>query len=258
MGIEEIFNGSMQDEVNEKRDAALETLEAQPPVETVETPEPVAEEPQPEPEQPQVEPQPQEEQSRHVPLATFLDQRDELKRWKQEAEQLRAAQQRQQPQPQAPDPLDDPDGFRQSILQEVDQHKVQVRFEVSDRIARQQHGDDTVEAAGAWAAEKARSDPSFAVAYMQQNHPIDWIVQQHKRDAMMTDIGSDPDEYVRRRAAELGFIQAPAPNAAPVAVTQQPVAQPAPPRSLAAAPGAGGAAAVPTGPTAALDSVFSR
>lgn len=252
MGIEDIFNGSLDAEP----EASAPVIE-QPPVEPVETPEPVAEEPRPEPEQPQVEPQ--QEEPRHVPLATFLDQRDEMKRWKQEAEQLRQqVAQRQQPQTQAPDPLDDPDGFRQSILQEVDQHKVQVRFEVSDRIARQQHGDETVESAGAWAAERARNDPSFAVAYMQQNHPIDWIVQQHKRDQMMSDIGTDPDEYVRRRAAELGFIQAPAPNAAPVVVTQQPVAQPAPPRSLAAAPGAGGAAAVPTGPTAALDSVFTR
>ena len=253
MGIEDIFNGSL-----DAGPEAIAPANEQPPVEPVETPEPVAVEPQPEPEQPQVEPQPQEEQSRHVPLATFLDQRDELKRWKQEAEQLRAAQQRQQPPSQAPDPLDDPQGFASHQEQLLEQKLTEQRFQTSDLIARQQHGAEAVDAAGAWAAERARNDPGFAVAYMQQPHPIDWIVQQHKRDAMMSDIGSDPDEYVRRRAAELGFIQAPAPNAAPVAVTQQPVAQPAPPRSLAAAPGAGGAAAVPTGPTAALDSVFTR
>jgi len=247
MGIEDIFNGSMDAEP-EIETPAIE----QPPVEPVETPEPIAEEPQPEPEQPQVAPQ--QEEPRHVPLATFLDQRDELKRWKQEAEQLRQAQQRQQPQQQAPDPLDDPDGFRKSILADVDQHKVEVRFEVSDRIARQQHGDDAVEAAGAWAADRAKQDPSFAVAYMQQNHPIDWIIQQHKRDQLMQQIGNDPDEWVRRRYAELN--PNPAPIAAPAA--PQPSVAPAPPRSLASAPGAGGAAAVPTGPTAALDSVFTR
>lgn len=252
MGIEDIFNGSMDAEPE-----AIAPAIEQPPVEPVETPEQIAEEPQPELEQPQVEPQPQEE-SRHVPLATFLDQRDELKRWKQEAEQLRAAQQRQQPQTQAPDPLDDPQGFASHQEQLLEQKLTEQRFQTSDLIARQQHGSEAVEAAGQWAAEKARSDPSFAVAYMREPHPVDWIVQQHKRDQMMSDIGADPDEYVRRRAAELGFIQAPAPNPAPMAATQQPVAQPAPPRSLAAVPGAGGAAAVPTGPTAALDSVFSR
>lgn len=254
MGIEDIFNGSLDAEPE-----AIAPANEQPPVEPVETPEPVAVEPQPEPEQPQVEPQPQEDQGRHVPLATFLDQRDELKRWKQEAEQLRQqAAQRQQPPAQAPDPLDDPAGYAAHQDQRMNEAIVNQRFQTSDIIARQQHGAEAVEAAGAWAAERAQKDPGFAIAYMQQAHPIDWIVQQHKRDSVMNDIGADPDEYVRRRAAELGFVMAPAPIAAPAA-PQQPVAQPVtPPRSLAAVPGSGGAAAVPTGPTAALDSVFTR
>ena len=250
MGIEDIFNGSLDAEP-EAEAPAIE----QPPVEPVETPEPIAEEPQPEPEQPQVEPQ-QQEEPRHVPLATFLDQRDELKRWKQEAEQLRQAQQRQQPQQQAPDPLDDPQGFAAHQERIFEQKLTEQRFQTSDVIARQQHGSEAVDAAGQWAAEKARNDPSFAVAYMREAHPVDWIVQQHKRDQMISTIGNDPDEYVRRRAVELGFIQAPAPIAAPAA-TQQPVA-PAPPRSLASAPGSGGVKDVPTGPMSALGSVFTR
>jgi len=250
MGIEDIFNGSVDAEPE-----AIAPANDQPPVETVETPELVAEQPQPEPEQPQVEP-PQEE-SRQVPLATFLDQRDELKRWKQEAEVLRQ-QVSQKPKQEIPDPLDDPHGFAAHQNEHVEQRLVEQRFEISDVIARQQHGSEAVEAAGKWATEKAKADPSFALSYMRQQHPIDWIVQQHKRDAMMSDIGSDPDEYVRRRAAELGFIQAPAPSAAPAA-QQQPVAQPTPPKSLAAAPGTGGGVKdIPTGPMGALGSVFTR
>lgn len=257
MGIEDIFNGSLDAEP-----AAPAAAIEQPPVDPVETPVPVVEEPQPQPEQPQVEPPAPEDQSRHVPLATFLDQRDEAKRWKQEAEQLRQQmQQRQQPQPEAPDPLDDPHGFAAHQNQQVEQRLTQQRFEISDVIARQQHGSEAVEAAGQWAAEKAKADPSFAISYMRQQHPIDWIVQQHKRDTMMTDIGADPDEYVRRRALELGFTMSPAPMApAPAVAPQQPVAQPAtPPRSLVAAPGTGGGVKdVPTGPMASLGSVFTR
>ena len=252
MGIEDIFNEPMDAEPE-----AIAPAIEQPVVEPVETPEPEAVEPQPEPEQPQEAPQPQEE-SRHVPLATFLDQRDELKRWKQEAEQLRQERERLTQQPrQAPDPHDDPEGFASYQNQHFEQKLTEQRFQISDVIARQQHGPEAVEAAGAWAAERARSDPGFAIAYMQQQHPIDWIVQQHKRDQMISSIGNDPDEFVRRRAAEMGLLN-PAPIAAPAA-PQQPVAQPVtPPRSLAAVPGSGGAAAVPTGPTAALDSVFTR
>src|SRR5690606_18109910 len=131
----------------------------------VETPEPVADTP-PEPEQPQVEPQPQEDQHRHVPLATFLDQRDEAKRWKQEDEQLRQQmQERNQPPQDAPDPLDDPHGFAEHQDRKVEKALVEQKFQISDVIARQQHGNEAVESAGAWAAEKAKNDPAFAMSY---------------------------------------------------------------------------------------------
>lgn len=250
MGIEDIFNGGLDVEPE-----AIAPAIEQPPVEPVETPEPVAEEPQPEPEQPQVAPQ--QEEPRHVPLATFLDQRDELKRWKQEAEQLRQAQQRQQPPQQAPDPLDDPQGFAAHQERIFEQKLTEQRFQTSDVIARQQHGSEAVDAAGQWAAERAARDPSFAVAYMREAHPVDWIVQQHRKDQLLSDIGGNVDDWFTREAAKRGYVAAPSPIAAPVAVPQQQVA-PAPPRSLASAPGAGGVKAVPTGPTAALDSVFTR
>lgn len=249
MGIEDIFNDSLDAEPE-----AIAPVTEQPLVEPVETPEPVAEEPQPVPEQPQVEPQ--QEEPRHVPLATFLDQRDELKRWKQEAESLRASQQRPQPQEQAPDPLDDPQGFASHQERVFEQKLTEQRFQTSDVIARQQHGSETVDAAGQWAADKARSDPSFAVAYMREAHPVDWIVQQHRKDQLLSDIGGNVDDWFTREAAKRGYVAAPSPIAVPTAPQQQ--VAPAPPRSLASAPGSGGVKDVPTGPMGALGSVFTR
>ncbi len=244
MGIEEVFNGTSE----EPQPEAIE----QPPVEAVETPEPQVEEPK-EPEQP--EPTVQEE-SRHVPLATFLDQRDELKRYKQELEALR---QQNQPKPiEAPDPLDDPQGYAEYQDRKIDERMTQQRFQISDTIARQQHGADTVDAAAQWAAERAQRDPAFAMSYMRQDHPIDWIVQQHKQDQLLTEIGGNVDDWFTREAAKRGFVAAPDPNAAAPAVAPQQMA-PAPvtpPRSLASIPGAGGVTDVPTGPMAALGSVF--
>lgn len=246
MGIDDIFNGTAPE---------LEPEIVETPVEVVETPEQVAETPT-EPEQP-VTPV-QEEQPRHVPLATFLDQRDELKRYKQEAETLRQQQQAQRPQApvEAPDPLDDPQGFAAHQSRHVEEKLTEQRFQISDVIARQQHGADVVDAAGQWAAEKARNDQSFAVSYMRQQHPIDWIVQQHKQDQLLTDIGGNVDDWFTREATKRGY--APAPTAAvPMAVPQQQALTPAtPPRSLASIPGAGGVSDVPTGPMAALGSVF--
>lgn len=249
MGIEDIFNGSLDTEPEPQAPEA-----EQPPVESEAAPEPAAEAPQPEPEQPQ--PAPQEEQ-RHVPLATFLDQRDELKRWKQEAEQLRQQQQQGQQPVDVPDPLDDPQGFAAHQNEQIQKALIDQRFQTSDLIARQQHGDETVEAAGQWATERARNDPAFAMSYMRQPHPIDWIVQQHRKEQLLSDIGGNVDDWFTREAAKRGYVAAPAMSAAPAAEQQQ--GQPAPPpRSLASAPGSGGIRDVPTGPLSALGSVFSR
>lgn len=245
MGIEQLFDGSVNLE----------------PETVIEAPAIEAEAPQPEPEV-SVEPveapaePPKEEEQRTVPLATYLDRRDSEKEWRRRAEEAEAKLTQQQPT-QAPDPVDDPAGYAAHQKNAIEQSKVETRFEVSDMIARQMHGADKVDQAGQWAAEKAKSDKAFALAYMQQPHPIDWIVQQHQREQMMADIGNDPDAYVRRRAAELGLLT-PAPSAAPVAAQQQ-QAQPAPPpRSLASLPGNGGGGVkdVPVGPMAALETVF--
>lgn len=245
MGIEDIFNEPMAPIVEEITPA---------PEPEVLTPEPQQQEPIPEP-APQLE-APKEDEPKHVPLATFLDQRDEAKRWKQEAEQLRAAQAKPQPQA-APDPFDDPDGF--AAAQDAKMHDAlwRQKMQTSEIIARQQHGAEVLEAAGQWAADKVQRDPLFQAAFLQQNHPMDWIVQQHKRDAFLSDVGDNVDDWFTKEAVKRGY--APAPTVAAPAAPAAPAPVPAPPRSLASAPGhGGGVQAVPTGPGSALASVFTR
>lgn len=245
MGIEDIFNEPTQSPEPEIVEAPVEVAGTP---EQVETP-PAPVEPQPEP--------PVQEEQRHVPLATFLDQRDELKRYKQELETLRNQPQAPRQPAEIPDPLDDPQGYVAHQDRVVEEKLTNQRFEISDMIARQQHGAETVDAAGQWAAEKARTDPTFAVAYMRQAHPIDWIVQQHKQDQLISDIGGNVDDWFTREAAKRGYAPAPTAAAVPMAAPQQVApAPPVPPRSLASVPGAGGVSDVPTGPMAALGSVF--
>lgn len=54
------------------------------------------------------------------------------------------------------------------------------RLNVSNVIARQQHGVAAVEAAAAWAMERAECDLTFVAALRAQNHPVDWLVRQHE------------------------------------------------------------------------------
>lgn len=229
-----------------------EPIEAMPEV-VVES---VAQEPvvEPEPviEAPVIEAPVQEEKS--VPLATFLDMRDKLKEAERRAAELEAA--KPKPQREIPDAFDDPTGFAAYQSQQVQEAVMGQKFEMSDLIARQSHGDETVEAATAWAMQKAQSNPAFAAEYMKERHPIDWIVRQHKRDSLMQQVGEDPDEFVRRRAVELGLI-ATAPVIPVVTAQQQPATTPkAPPKSLVNAPAHGGVSEVATGKLAGLDAVF--
>lgn len=226
MGIEALFDGSAE---------AIEPT-PEPIVEAVTEPEivePVAPEPQPEPEtaaEPEVK-----EDPRSIPLPTFLDMRDRAKAAERRAEELEAKVSAPAPV-DMPDPIDDPQGFVAWQQGQFQQALVAERFNWSDTAARQVHGDETVKAAAEWAFEKAKADPAFGQTYMQQQHPLDWIVREHKRNGLITEIGDNVDDWFTREAAKRGYQAASAPLAAtpqPV-VTPQPAVKPAvPPRSIA-------------------------
>ena len=204
------------------------------PEEIVQQPEVVTEPIAPEPAPETVEPV-RDENGRTVPLPTFLDMRDQLKDERRRREEAEARVQQQAPQ-QAPDPLDDPNGFAAYNQNQFQQAILQERFTMSELMAKQAHGAETVDTATGWALEKAKSNPLFAEEYKRQPHPIDWIVQQHKRDALLSDIGDNVDDWFTREAAKRGYAIQSAPNpAAPqnVAITQPALKPPAPPRSIA-------------------------
>lgn len=204
------------------------------PVENVaEAPE-APEEPEPQPE-PAPEPAPEApKEPQHVPLATFLDKRDEARELKRRLEAYEAREREQQQRPEI-DPFDDPQGFAAQQQQMIDQRLMQERFAISDRFARKEHGAETVDAAVQWAQQRAQQDPVFAAGYMREADPVDWIVQQHKRDALLSDIGGNVDDWFAREAAKRGYAVISAPvEAAPVAAVVQPAAKPSPPpRSIA-------------------------
>lgn len=232
------------------------------------TPEQVAED-QPEPEQPREavaepaptnEPQHQRPEAGFVPIAAMMDERD--KRRALEA-QLAEYQRQQAAQPAAPDPFDDPQGFAQYQNAQVEQRLTQERFAFSDRFARKEYGAETVDKAVQWAQERAQQDPVFAQSYMRESDPIDWIVQQHKRDSMISQIGNrSMDDFVRDYLAQNpGLISQTAPvAAAPVAVTPQQATPPVKvPRSLATqGSGPSDVRDVATGALAAVDAVFPQ
>lgn len=213
---------------------------------------------------PEATPQPTDQKPRVDPeqFRGYLDERDKRKaaderaaRAEQRARELEERLNQPSQIPSASDP--------EALARYIDQQKTSTVFDVSETMAREKHGDEPVAQAMDWALQRAQQSPAFAAEYLKQRHPIDWAVKQHKRDAVMNDVGDDPDAYVRRRAAELGLTgTAPATQAAQPsqAATPQPMAPApapaAPPRSLASAPAAGAATSVPTHAVAAVDAIF--
>lgn len=206
----------------------------------------VAQEPAPEtvqepvaaPSQPEVV-EPQQDRSGYVPIDAMLTEREK----RQALERRIAEYEAQQAKPQdIPDPFDDPAGYRRHFDAQLDQRLQAQRADMSYQFAVREHGKDKVEEARAWAIEKAKTDPIFSqqvgAVFQSEALPVDWVVQQHQRDALLNQIG-DPsklDDWFQQEAAKRGYaLQSAPPAAAPVAVA--PVTaqrQPAPPRSIAA------------------------
>lgn len=193
----------------------------------------------------------------------MLEEREKRQKAEKEAKELRARIQQfesQQQQPQLPSASDP-----QALAQYIDQQRTSLAFDMSETMAREKHGDEPVSQAMDWALQRAQQSPAFAGEYLKQKHPIDWAVKQHKRDAVLQQVGDDPDAFVRRRWAEMNPTALPQTDAPPSqAASPQPAPIPqqqatAPPRSIANAPSAGGAQVVPpTGEFAALDLVHKH
>lgn len=200
-------------------------------------------------------PQPEPQRPPDVPLATYLDTREELKTAKARLAELERLQQPPEPV-KVPDLYDSPEEYQQYIEQQVQQRLAAVEWGVIERLSTQTtvaaHGAETLEAAKAWAVENRQTRPYLGQMFKSQPDPFGWLVGEYQRDRLLKDLGSDPDAYVRRRFAELEPGSAPQPAATTPAPqpAQGPAATPQPsppPRSLASLPGSGGAEHVPAG-----------
>jgi hypothetical protein len=249
MDLDAIFDGKEPAIPPEINPAEAPPAAAEAPAEVV------APEPQPEP-----TPAPQANNGPPMaPVTALLDERDRRKAAEQRLAELEA-QLRQQPAPETPDPYDDPAGYQAHVAQQLQAQAVSVRFDVSETLAREKHGDEAVTAAMDWGLQKAQTSPAFRDEYLAQKNPIDWVVRQQKREGLLSAVGDDEEAFIRRRAAELGLI-APDAGAGTTSVPgQQQAPRPAaPPRSIASATSAGSSQReIATGPLAAVDALFRR
>lgn len=212
-------------------------------------PEPVAAEPAPEP-APPPQPAPEPVQPGHVPITAMLEERDKRKALEERLRQYEA----QQAQRQAPDPYEDPAGYEAYRDQAIEQRILNERLNFSERLARRDHGPETVEKAREWAIGRFQEDPLYYQRIMGQADPYDAVVQDYKREQVFANLkDNDLDAFLAWKSGQGS--PSPHPIAAPLAAQPQFVA---PPRSLASAPAAGSPkpGEHPVGPGVAFDGLF--
>lgn len=193
----------------------------------------------------------------YVPISAMMDERDRRKAAEARALEL---EQRQPQQVQRIDPFDDPEAFVAQQQQQVANQVAELRFQMSDQMAREKHGPETVDTAIAWAGERAKSDPVFAASYMRDPNPINWIVQQHKRHGVIEQIGDRTlDDFVKDYVAKNPNLLAAPVVAASAAIPQQASAPVRVPRSLATQGSSpSDIRDIAAGPLAGVDAVFTQ
>lgn len=179
-----------------------------------------------------------------VPLKALHETRDEVKALKAQLESLR------QPQPEVPDMFADPEGYQAHQRSELQNAILNERLNLSEEIASQQYGEDAIEQAKQWGMQAFQANPALYQSFISQRNPYGFLVAEHRRQSMLSQLGSDPKQI----EAFLAWQQAQqAPAAAPAAPTQ-PVERPT--GSIASAPSAGGVQHIATGPGVAFDNVI--
>lgn len=124
----------------------------------------------------------------------------------------------------------------EDTIKVVNTYMRQQTMQFSRMHAEDKFGADTVQTAYDWAFERCNSDPAFNLAVAQSPHPYKFIVEEHRKNLSLQELGNiDPDQIRQFKQWQAAQMQVASP-VAPVAP-----AAPVPPRSIASETSAGDA-----------------
>lgn len=161
------------------------------------------------------EPVQEQQEQGQVPVAALQAERAKTKQEKARADELHAQiatlsaridAMAKTPQ-QAPKPTEqeqpaslweDPDGYLKSQLTPVQQQMVEMREFISENLAVQSHGAETVNAAKAAIEQVAQTPEGQRVIaeIMQSRHPYDDLVKWHRKQQTLSQVGDDPNAWL--------------------------------------------------------------
>jgi hypothetical protein len=130
--------------------------------------------------------------------------RDEAARERAAREELQrrldALQPKKDPnQDDGPDPLLDPAAFRKSVKEEIRQEMLAERREESLQRAHKAYGKEFEDA---YSAAQQRLDPALKAKMQASRDPGETLVQWHREQKTMQEVGSDPNAWLEKKLEE--------------------------------------------------------
>jgi hypothetical protein len=157
---------------------------------------------------------------------------------------------KQGPPPPTPNRYEDPEGYEAYREQQFAARQLDLTLNVSERFARKEHGNETVDQARDWALAKFEREPLYQQQVLAQADPYETVVQDWKREQVLSNLkDGDLDEFrawKAQRAAQQQ--QPPSAPAAPVAI----------PSTLADAQSARGSSASAPAAPPSLNEILGR
>lgn len=171
-------------------------------------PEPVAEAPA----EPIAEPEPKERDQGIPPWR--LREEAEARRAAEEraaqyerqlAEMRAQQQQNRQPPTPAPNVFEDPDGYTNYVQQQqasqLNQTRLEQRFELSETLIRDKMGDEKFEDLRRWAQGRTQ-DPAFEAKLLASKHPWGEAAKIYQQEQVLSQVGSDPNAWFEKQLEE--------------------------------------------------------
>lgn len=198
---------------------------------------------------------PEAENRGAVPISALLDEREKRQKLERELEEFRKKAEAQRSNEAAPDPGKDPQGYQAYRDRQFEQRLWNERLNMSEVMTRQAQGDELVDEATKAFQQAVNDKPWLAQELQRQPNPYGYVVEWHRQQKLLSEIGSDPEKWREAERERLkAELQAEMQQPSPAAAQQQPPALGIP-RSLAKAPAAGSDAASST-PTSGFESLF--
>lgn len=130
---------------------------------------------------------------------TLREYEKKNKALEKQLEQVKQAQEQAYPQHHVPDLYEDPQGFQQAMMAQMQQFAVNQRLDQSEWRARDRHGDELVDEVLAWAETR----PDIAQWSLSQRDPYAAAIQVYQRERLAAEIGDNPEVWRQKERERL-------------------------------------------------------